>query len=83
MTEQEAKEWLECIVYEEAPKTQRAMLLGIKVLEKHIPKKAEHIQGNPLWGYCPTCKKSISKGDSPIGCKWCLQRLDWGNEDAE
>lgn len=51
--------------------------------EKQIAKQPTNKQGNPLWGYCPSCKKPISKGDSPIGCKWCLQRVDWRNEDAE
>lgn len=52
-------------------------------VEKQIPKKVVNIQGNPTWGYCPYCNKTIDKSGSPNGCKHCLQRVDWGNKDAE
>lgn len=55
--------------------------MSIKALEKQIPKKVVNIQGNPTWGYCPSCNKTIDKSGSPNGCKHCLQRVDWGNED--
>lgn len=51
----------------------------INALEKQIPKQPTNKQGNPLWGYCPSCKKAIDKSGSPVGCKYCLQRLTWEN----
>ena len=57
------------------------MQVTIDALEKQIPKHLTNKQGNPLWGYCPSCKKAIDKSGSPVGCKHCLQRLDWSDED--
>lgn len=92
MTEQEAIEWLECIVYEQAPTTQRAMLLSIKALEKQIPKKP-NIEGD---GYadghlvydtwiCPNCEKDYEIDyDDYDYCPNCGQKIakpvfDWGD----
>lgn len=92
MTEIEAKELLEQLpVYRYEQEVQmyqhsdvfNALDLGINALEKQIPMKPTNIQGNPLWGYCPSCNKAIDKSGSPIGCKHCLQRVDWSDEDAE
>jgi hypothetical protein len=88
MTEIEALEWIECIVYEQAPKTQRAMLLGIKALEKQIAKKPivtvdEHT--NLCWIRCSCCDSTIYwRYPKPFQyCVECGQKiLDWGNEDA-
>jgi hypothetical protein len=61
MTEKEAIEWLECIVYEQAPKTQKAMLLGIRALveiqqyralgtvEELKEAKEKQIAKKPIW----------------------------------
>lgn len=93
MTEIEAKEWLEYIVYVEAPKTQRAMLLGIKALEKQIAKKPELIEGK-MWT-CPCCDNNLMHkwlkyptelmplSEGLPYCLSCGQKIDWGNEDAE
>lgn len=43
----------------------------------HINNKPLNQQGNPLWGYCPNCGRAVLKISSPVGCKWCLHRLDW------
>ena len=89
MTEQEAIKWLECIVYEQAPKTQRAMLVGIKALEKQIAKKviSEHKYSEAFDEYgvafkCPCCKEYLIVTNNKY-CWDCGQKLDWGNEDAE
>lgn len=42
----------------------------------------KNIQGYPhRWGYCPKCGSTVTSTDSPVGCKWCLQELDWENEN--
>lgn len=30
--------------------------------------------------YCPNCNEEINEYDSPNGCKFCLQTLDWSDE---
>lgn len=44
-------------------------------------KKVINMQGIPVWGYCPQCNQSVTKTSSPKGCKYCLQELDWEEED--
>lgn len=31
--------------------------------------------------YCPNCNEEINEYDSPNGCKFCLQTLDWSDEE--
>lgn len=50
--------------------------------KEEIPYLAEAYEvvnqgGTPLSGYCPRCKAQLTKPSSPVGCKWCLQRLSW------
>ena len=48
----------------------------------NIQKPVENVQGYPYkWGYCPNCGETISQTSCPFGCKWCLQKLDWENEN--
>lgn len=53
------------------------------IYEKDEQRPVINIQGIPIWGYCPNCGETITKTGCPIGCKWCLQKLDWGiNNDS-
>lgn len=45
--------------------------------EKATPKKPINKQGFPRFGYCPACKKTVTKSSDYVGCSWCLQTLDW------
>ena len=54
-----------------------ALEMAIEALEKQIPKKPVEPQGFPRFGYCPSCRKTVTKHSSYVGCTWCLQRLDW------
>lgn len=47
------------------------------MVEKQKAKPVINKQGCPVWGYCPTCEKVVTKSNSPNGCKHCLQRLMW------
>jgi len=85
MTEQKA---IEILSVEEQFKSRIPHLipvydLSIKALEKQIPQQVKNQQGYPTWGYCPSCEKTVTKSDSPVGCKWCLQRLKWEGENEE
>ena len=88
MTEQEAKDWLKILgmpFYNEDKRVE-AIDMGIDALEKQISKKPIGIsvnEDNMRVANCPNCKKFIVQQESPVGCKHCLQALDWGNEDAE
>lgn len=51
-----------------------------EALEKQIPKKPKGIsvnEDNMRVANCPNCGKFIVQKESPIGCKNCLQKLDW------
>lgn len=52
---------------------------GAKVGKEAKP--VAHQQGMPLWGYCPSCDAKVTKTGSPVGCKWCLQRVIWRDEE--
>ncbi len=84
MTEQEAKEQLEAFfqydltIYEEI-----SVRRGIKALEKQIPQEVVNQGGTPLSGHCPRCNAELTKPSSPVGCKWCLQKLKWEGEQEE
>ena len=56
MTEQEAMEWLESIVFEQAPKTQKAILLGIRALEEVQQLRKE------MWELNQICRDYTSLG---------------------
>ena len=58
-----------------------ALAMAIQALEKQIPKKPIEPQGFPRFGYCPSCGKTVTKHSSYVGCSWCLQVLDWSEED--
>ena len=49
--------------------------------ENNKKKPVVNIQGIPIWGYCPQCGATISQTSCPVGCKWCLQKLDWGTKN--
>lgn len=51
--------------------------IAIEAIEKQIPQSPLNKQGNPLWGYCPNCGDVVTRYGSPVGCKNCLQKLDW------
>lgn len=53
------------------------------ILEKQIPQEVVNQNGTPVMGYCPRCNEQITKSSSPVGCKWCLQRLKWEGEQNE
>ena len=79
MNEQEASEHLQRIqriIEGDYPKT-IALDMGIKALEKQMPKKPLCQQGNPIFGYCPACGKPVTPTGSPKVCKTCAQGLDW------
>lgn len=73
MTEQEVIKYLETHGYIDDEVKDRC----IPLLEKQIPKQPINEQGIPTWGYCPTCGDAVTKYGSPVGCKNCLQRIDW------
>ena len=57
--------------------------LSIKALEKQIPQEVVNQNGTPLSGNCPRCNAQLTILSSPVGCKWCLQRLKWEGEQEE
>jgi hypothetical protein len=57
-----------------------AFEVAISALRKQIPQKPVRQQGFPRWGYCPVCGKTVTRHSSPVGCTWCLQKLDWSEE---
>lgn len=58
-----------------------ALAVAIEMCKKQIPQSVHNQQGTPLWGYCPSCGKQITKSSCPVGCKWCLQRVEWRDEE--
>lgn len=82
MNEMEAKDWLKaisCTTIDGVCMEQRkeALHLGMQALEKQIPQNVVNQGGTPLSGYCPRCNAEVTKPSSPVGCKWCLQRVKW------
>ena len=61
MTNQEALEWLECIVYEQAPKDQRAMLKAMKALEMVIELEKRNMDIETLKNYMQFEDECIKK----------------------
>lgn len=66
-----------------------ACVAAFNALEKQIPKKREieieHITDggqNVLveHNYCPYCHTEIDERSSPVGCKNCLQAIDWSDD---
>lgn len=64
--------------------------MGIKALDKQIPKKPYHISeiddNDNAMVECPICHANSDYSINTIkgGYCWkCGQKLDWGNEDAE
>lgn len=58
-----------------------ALTLAEQSLEKQIPQEVVNQGGAPLSGHCPRCNAELTKPSSPVGCKWCLQRLEWRDEE--
>lgn len=80
MTEQEALEVLEALLtYDLSLDEEIAVDMGIKALEKQIPKKP--VMDYPTVASCPMCDEVICPHTEY--CPDCGQKLDWGNEDAE
>lgn len=52
-------------------------------LEKQIPKKPKKVTYENFKGIanCPNCNTLITDIDSPNGCKYCLQAIDWSEEE--
>ena len=75
MTEKEALEYLESIVYEEPLYTQRALLVAMSTLKKQIPKKVNYFLEddtfettccgidvtNKYYKYCPDCGQLLGE----------------------
>lgn len=91
MTEQEAIKMLDKLLLRgeekeirvDAEEMDLALNMSIKALEKQIPQPVTNQQGIPLWGYCPSCGETVTKSSSPVGCKWCLQRVEWEGEKED
>lgn len=94
ITEQEAINYLRLVIDETKKDVDNAFgkwckevcEMSIKALEKQIAKKPIGIsinEDNMRIANCPICKKLIVQKESPVGCKHCLQALDWGNEDEK
>ena len=67
-----------------------AKQMGAYALEKQIPQKViekvDELNDKEYNGlikrlYCPNCHNEIDEYNSPVGCKFCLQTLDWRNEN--
>ena len=54
-----------------------ALKLAAKALDLQVEKEPINQQGDPLFGYCPTCGSAVYKWLNRVGCKECLQRLKW------
>ena len=90
MTEIEAKkefkerlELIEKCYRGEVEDYKQALELGVKALEKQIPKKP-HKNFEKFSGVWCSCGKYFGKGyfvDKPIYCPNCGQKLDWGDEE--
>ena len=99
MTEQQAiKRIKDEIGWESSELNREAFEMGIKALEKQIPKKPRFVDvryrhhGRLIADgcsldrcyECPSCNSHIFHVfESEVHCKYCGQKLDWGNEDAE
>lgn len=59
------------------PKLEKALEVALLTVERQIPKQPVSIQGNPVFGYCPNCGEAVLKSGNLVGCKHCLQRLNW------
>lgn len=83
MTNEEAKEILakardeEDVVFD-FPKFSEALTIGIRAIEKQMPKKPDDIVFNKICGWvkgkCPVCGFVVFK---PYGCQKCLNAMDW------
>lgn len=62
------------------PEYYEAMEIAVESIEKQIPQEVVNQGGTPLSGYCPSCGEAVTKSSSPVGCKWCLQRVEWSEE---
>ena len=89
MTEIEAKkEFKECLeliekCYRgEVEDYKQALEIGVKALEKQIPKKPI-THSNTNRADCPCCGATVRGIKNPFGdwCSNCSQKLDWGNEE--
>lgn len=58
-----------------------AKRIAIRALELQIPLDVVNQNGIPLSGYCPRCGAELTKPSSPVGCKWCLQRVKWKKDN--
>lgn len=74
--------------YESIEPVKEACRMGMKALEKQIPKKPLDICTPVVtWGICPVCKGELNKlGNSPnrvfksnAYCMDCGQKLDWSD----
>ena len=62
-----------------------AIDIGIKALEKQIPKKMKDIdeyEEDELCGYCPQCNKLQSNLWNENFCGVCGQAIDWSGENV-
>lgn len=91
MTSQEALEIVTNIIQSSkvTKKTDMACAIAQKALKKQIPQKViekvDELNDKDYNGlikryYCPHCHYEIDEYSSPVGCKFCLQTLDWKNE---
>ena len=89
MTESEAieefKERLELIekCYRgEVEDYKQALELGVKALEKQIPKKPYKDNENGVYekDYCPTCHRSLFPNDHHCECG---QKIDWSDDNGD
>ena len=94
MTENEAieefKERLELIekCYRgEVEDYKQALELGVKALEKQIPKKPIKSENQVVryvnTYYCPTCELGITGTNIAKWCYNCGQKLDWSDENDD
>lgn len=60
-------------------KYRRALNTAVEALERDIAKAPLNIQGNPVYGECPSCGKTVLRYLDSNGCRQCLQRLNWTN----
>lgn len=91
MTEQQAvKRIKDEIGWESSELNREAFEMGVKALEKQIPKKPTIDEFDYGEGYiCPKCESFlhyVKDDDEHYRTNYCLHcgtKLDWGNEDAE
>ena len=55
----------------------------ISALELQMPQEVVNPNGIPLSGNCPRCNAQLTILSSPVGCKWCLQKLKWEGDKEE